>query len=435
MTVLLLILLALPILALAVVGARHLLRGTPVRWIRPGAHGDDLPAIADGVFVDKMELLTGVKFMSGNEIHVLNCGDETYPALWDALSEARTSITMQMYYARPGRVADRLLEILTDRARNGVKVLFLRDAFGAKDLKDEYVAALRDAGVEVASFRPVNWLALDKAYARSHIRVVVIDGKVGFTGGFGIDDKWLGGGRRHGEWRETNARFTGPAVAQLQAAFAVGWAEATGSLLAGENFYDLRAISEERSNVNRGEAVAGVLHTAPTIGSTAAERLLALTITGARERLWITNAYFVPDDDFVRLLIESARRGVDVRILTASDESDVKTTLYAGRGSYETLLEGGVRVFEYQPSMHHAKTFVADGRWCCVGTMNFDNRSMAFNDESMLLAYDESLARELEQSYESDLAHSEEIELETFRKRPWHRKAMERAARLGRRIL
>jgi cardiolipin synthase A/B len=431
---LLIVLASLPLIALAIVGARHLVRGTPLRGVRTATGGDHLPAVSDPTFAAKIELLCGLRLAAGNEIRLLRCGDETYPLLWEDLAAAKTSITVQMYYARPGKVADRFGEIVRERARAGVKVLFLRDAFGAKDLEDEWVDALCDAGVDVAPFRPVHWYALDKAYARSHIRVVVIDGKVAFTGGFGIDDKWLGNGVRPDEWRDTNVRFTGPAVAQLQATFAAGWAEARGVLLAGKEFFDLDdapVVDGEET----GGALAGLLHTAPTIGSTAAERLLVLTIAGARERLWVTNAYFVPDDDFVKLLVEAAVRGVDVRVLTAGDASDVKTTLYAGRGCYETLLAGGVRVFEYQPTMHHAKTFVVDGIWCGVGTMNFDNRSMAFNDESMLLACDEKLGRELDATFEADLKHAAEIGLEEFRRRPWLRKVAERGARLARRIL
>jgi cardiolipin synthase A/B len=432
MTVLIILLVTIPIAALAIVGGRHLLRGTPVRGLHAG-RGDGLPPIDDQAFCAKMELMTAVKLLPGHDVRLLSCGDETYPSLWEDLSAAKQTITVQMYYAQPGRVADRFREILTERARAGIKVLFLRDAFGAKDLDGEYVQNLCDAGVEVAAFRPVNWLALDKAYARSHIRVVVVDGKVGYTGGFGIDDKWLGTGRVHEQWRESNVRFTGPAVAQLQAAFAAGWAEATGNLIAGDSFFDLDAFAAAADTGD--EHVAGLLHTAPTIGSTAAERLLVLTICGAQRRLWITNAYFVPDDDFVKLLVGASERGVDVRVLTAGDRSDVKTVLWAGRGAYGPLLEGGVRIFEYQPTMHHAKTFVADSIWSGVGTMNFDNRSMAFNDETMLLAHDPRLARDLEEAYEADLAYSSEIDLEAFRGRSLMKKVRERGARLARRIL
>src|SRR5690606_36131673 len=164
---------------------------------------------------------------------------------------------------------------------------------------------------------------------------------------------------------------------------------------------------------------SGVVQAAPTIGSTIGERYLAVTIASARERLWITNAYFVPPDDFRDMLSHAATRGVDVRILTAGDMSDVLTTTYAGRASYESLLESGVRIFEYVPTTHHAKTVVSDGAFSSIGTMNFDNRSMAFNDETLLLVHDAEVARRMEEAFLTDLEHSREIVLAEFRRRPW----------------
>jgi cardiolipin synthase len=307
--------------------------------------------------------------------------------------------------------------------------MFLLDAFGSAKLTDEYLDSLRSAGVDVAKFRPVSWYALEKAYARSHIRVVVVDGSIGYTGGFGMDDKWLGDGRHPDQWRETNVRFSGPAVRQLQATFANGWAEATGELLTGETLFP------PESDDPRGTMRATLLHTAPTIGSTPAERLLALSIAAARHTLYITNSYFIPDDDFVRLLRECAQRGVDVRILTPGAHNDVKSTWYAGRARYETLLEGGVRIFWYQPSMIHAKAFVVDGCWSSIGTMNFDNRSLAFNDESNLLVLDETFGATVRDMFLDDLTRSKEVTLNEFRRRPAKERVLEWAASRFARIL
>src|SRR5690606_12499679 len=193
---------------------------------------------------------------------------------------------------------------------------------------NEYNERLKQAGVSVCSFRPVRWYDLEKAYNRSHIRVVTVDARVAYTGGFGLDDKWWGDGLTKGQWRDTSVRFEGQAVAQLQAVFSAGWAEGTGDLLTGELFFPPRLDGSGRPG-----AEAGVVHAAPTIGSTIGERYLAVTIASARERLWITNAYFVPPDDFRDMLSHAATRGVDVRILTAGDMSDVLTTTYAGRAS------------------------------------------------------------------------------------------------------
>jgi cardiolipin synthase len=254
---------------------------------------------------------------------------------------------------------------------------------------------------------------VDKLSHRSHIRVVVVDGAIGYTGGFGLDDKWLGNGL-NGGWRETNVRFLGPAVAQLQATFAAGWAEATGELLTGDVFFPRHEFVS-----SDGSRVATAFHAAPTVGSTPAERFLAASIAGARETLYLTAPYFVPDDDFRGLLTGAAKRGVDVRILTAGEKIDVPMTRYAGRAKFEELLDGGVRIFEYTPSMVHAKTFVIDGVWCSVGTMNFDNRSMAFNDETNLVAYDAPMGGAMNAMFLADLRHARELTREEFRRRPW----------------
>jgi cardiolipin synthase len=272
----------------------------------------------------------------------------------------------------------------------------------------------------------VKWYALHKAQSRSHIRVVVVDGRVAWTGGFGIDDKWFGDGRHSGQWRDTNARFTGPAVLQLQGTFAAGWVEATGELLTGPVFFPV--IEPDSSGT-----LAALMHLAPTIGSTAAERFLALSIASARKTLYITNSYFVPDDDFRRLLLAAKQRGVDVRVLTAGPETDVKTTWYAGREHYEELLKGGVRIYEYQPTMMHAKTLVVDGLWSSLGTMNFDNRSLVFNDESNLAVLDPAIGAEMERIFMEDLPFAKEIVLPEFEQRPWTSKMLEKgAAALGR---
>lgn len=270
------------VLLFALIGVLHTWRGTPIS--RVAAVGADRPpAVTDPLFPQSVGLLTQTPLNDGNAIEVLTNGDETFRSLWTDLRSAERSITMQVYYARPGRVADTLQAVLKERARAGVRVLFLVDAFGTQDLPDAYFEELRDVGVRTATLRPIRWYSLDKAQHRSHVRGVVIDGEVGYTGGFGIDDKWLGDGRHEGEWRETNVRFTGPAVMQMQAAFATGWAEATGMLLTGDLFFPVARYRP------RGSRIAGLLHSGPTIGSTSAARFLALSIAGARRTLYISN--------------------------------------------------------------------------------------------------------------------------------------------------
>lgn len=429
MKIALLSFLGLLVLAFATIGVLYVTRGTPVQYVRTVGGARALPRVTDQRFERVMELLTQVDVQPGNRAEVFINGDETYPRLWADLRAATRSITMQMYYAMPGRMADEMQALLVERARAGVQVYFLSDAFGAQDLPEEWFEKLEAGGVKVASFRPVHWYSLDKASNRSHIRVVVVDGRVGYTGGFGLGDKWYGNGRVKDQWRDTNVRFEGPSVMQHQATFIAAWAEATGDLMTGDLLLPPDGFQHD------GPMVAGAQHLSPTTGSTPAERFLALTIASARERLYISNSYFVPDDDFRRMLIEAAKRGVDVRILTTSEETDVRTTWYAGRRRYEQLLAGGVRIYEYQPTMIHAKTIVVDGRWSSIGTMNFDNRSLVFNDETNFVALDADLGRRMEEIFVEDLRYSKEIVLDEFRRRSLKSKLFEHVATLFQRVL
>lgn len=414
---------------LALVGLLSLTRGTPMDRITYAPRGS-APRVSDSTFRDLIGLYSGVHLEPGNRVEQLLNGDGTYPRLWRDLRSATRSISVQMYYAKPGVVADTLAAVLAERARAGVRVLLLLDAFGSQSLKREWAERLERAGVEVRLFRRLKWYSVHNASNRSHVRVVVVDGRVGYTGGFGIADYWLGNGRSSDQWRETNVRFEGPAVMGLQATFAAGWVEATGELLLDVAFFPPPAF-----HADVGPAIAGLLHTTPTTGSTSAERFLALTIAGATRTLYVANSYFVPDDDFRNLLIAAAGRGVDVRILTASSETDVLTTLYAGRARYEKLLRGGVRIFEYQPTMMHAKTIVVDGIWGAIGSMNFDNRSLAFNDESTLVVWDSAFGARMDSTYLADLAFTREITLAEFRRRPWMARMVELGSTVFSRLL
>lgn len=423
------LILAALVLVLAVIGFLTITHGTPVHRVLALGDPKGPPAVGDSLFVRTMSLMTGIRIDSGSTVDLMTDGEETYPQLWRDLRSARQTITMQMYYSLPGQVADSVKSVLSDMARKKVRVLLLLDAFGSQHLLGDWADSLRKAGVEIGVLRPLRWYTLNKANNRSHVRVVVVDGKVAYTGGFGIADYWLGNGHAEDQWRDSNVRFTGPAVAQLQAAFAAGWAEATGVLLTGELFFPPQSFEPA------GPARAGVFYSMPTTGSTPAERFLVLSIAGARKTLYIENSYFVPDDDFRNLLIAAARHGVDVRILTVSEKTDVKTTYWAGRWRYEPLLENGVRIYEYQPTMMHAKTIVVDGLWSSVGSLNFDNRSLAFNNESNLCVLDSAVGAKMDSIFFADLRYSKEIKLDEFRKRSWTKKVVEWGANALSRVL
>ena len=416
-------------LMLMLIGILSITHDTPVKSVIAEGDQGGPPSIEDPLFGHTIELFTGTLIDVGNKVEILLNGDGTYPRLWRDLASAERTITVQMYYSQPGKVADTLAKYLIDRARNKVRVLLLLDAFGSQPLKKEWLQSLKDAGVEVVWLRPLRWYTLQKAARRSHVRAVVVDGKVGYTGGFGLADYWLGDGHHEDQWRETNVRFEGPTVGALQATFAAGWAEATGELLTGDMFFPRMSFADI------GDVQAGLMHTTPSSGSTPASRFLALSIAGARSKLYITNSYFVPGENFLRLLLAAARRGVDVRIITVSDKTDVKTTWYAGRAYYEELLEGGVKVYEYLPTMVHAKSMVVDDMWSFVGSMNFDNRSMSFNDESNLVTLDRKVGAQMDSIFMDDIKWSKEIKLDEFRKRPLSGKILEWGAQKLRRVL
>lgn len=420
--------LAIVVLGLALIGGLTVTRGTPVGAVVTLSDSGP-PAISDSLFERSFELFTGTHIFAGNTVEAALNGDGTYPRLWADLRSAQNTITVQMYYSLPGKVADTVATILKERARAHVRVLFLVDAFGSQHLSRGWLDSLRQAGVEVARLRKLRWFTIHDAGDRSHVRVVVVDGRIAYTGGFGIADYWLGDGRRDDQWRESNVRFEGPAVMELQAAFSAAWAEATGELLTGPLFFPVTGFQSV------GPTRAGLLFTAPTTGSTPAERFLALTISGARRTLYITNSYFVPDDDFRRLLERAAKRGVDVRILTVSKKTDVKTTWYAGRYRYEELLRSGIKVYEYQPTMLHSKTIVADGMWSSIGSMNFDNRSMAFNNESNLVVLDSTFGAQMDATFFEDLRYAKEIKLAEFERRSIWSKLIESVATLLSRLL
>ena len=411
---------------LAMIGFQYLTRGTTMRHVR-GVSVDGMPIAAEAPqFPLNVALLTGGWLLPGNRVQIALNGDGTFERMYEDLRSARHSITLQVYYGKPGKISETIGRILLDRAAAGVRVFVLYDAFGAQNIPKEQVELLRRGGVAVEPFRPIRYRTLHLIQNRSHIRGIVIDGRVGWTGGFGIDDKWLGDGRTNGSWRETNVRFEGPAVRQLQAAFAAAWVEATGDLYTGR--IELATYPDSVQS-------AGLLYASPTLGSTVAERFFAISLAAAQKSIYISNAYFAPSEGFISLLVDAARRGVDVRIMTAGEATDVKTVLLAGRAWYDRLLQAGVKVYEWKPTTMHAKTFVIDGVWSTIGSINFDNRSLALNEEATLMVLDPSIGEQMQKIFMDDLRYCDEIVLERFRQRSVFQKMSERAARLMMRVL
>jgi cardiolipin synthase A/B len=409
-------------------GLREAMRRSSLSELRRIAARKALPPASDPAFPDRIARSVGTVITAGHRIELLFDGGGSFERLWADLAGARRSILLQVYFANEGEVTERTVEALAERARAGVTVRVLADAFGARALLQTHGDALREAGARVAAFRPLRWSAIGRSQRRAHSRIVVVDDRIGYTGGFGLDDRWLGPVEGEPEWKEANVRFEGPAVAQARAAFRIAWEETTEETDGGED----GPVPEP---TDAGGVRAGILYATPRSDATAAERFLALSIVGSRRTFYAANAYFLPGRAFRELLKEAAGRGVDVRILTAGAGTDLPWVRWASRGIYTDLLRAGIRIYEYRSAMMHAKTLVVDGVWATVGSMNFDNRSLRLNEEVNLLIHDEEIGARVEAEFLADLKESREIRPAEFRRRPLRERAIEHVARVGEPLL
>jgi cardiolipin synthase len=372
----------------------HLARPKEIQYSLP--HRFD---VRDPAFLPSVHALSNPVPVEGNRLEVLENGVEIFPAMLSAIASARQTINLESYIFWSGEIAGRFRDALIERARTGVRVRILLDGVGSSGrLDNDDVARLRRGGCMVEYFHPLKPWMLDVINNRTHRRILIVDGRIGFTGGAGIGDEWLGDADRPDHWRETHVQIEGPVVAQLQAAFQENWSEARGEALAGaEHFPRLERV---------GQAVAGVVASSARETSSETKLLYAVAIASASERILLSSSYFLPDPDSVELFLAAARRGVDVKIIVPGKFNDVPATKSAGRSTFGKLLRGGVKIYEYQPTMYHSKTMVVDGIFSTIGSTNFDNRSFRLNDEINVTVFDEPFARTLEAGFARDLARS-----------------------------
>jgi cardiolipin synthase A/B len=359
---------------------------------------------------------------------VLRNGDEIFPAMLEAIQQAKETVNFATYVYWTGSIAPQFAEALAERARAGVEVNVLLDAVGAAKMDHGLADQLARAGATVAWFRPPKWYTLHKLNNRTHRKILVVDGNVGFTGGVGIAEEWTGNCEDAEHWRDTHVRVEGPVVRDLLAGFVDNWAEATGCILSGrQHLPDVRGFDDGiQAQVTRSTAQKG---------STDAEQLFYTAIACARERIWLTTAYFAPRRAFVDALCDAVGRGVDVRVLTNGPHTDREVVRQAGRRCYEQLLACGGQIFEYQRTMLHAKVLLVDSHWVTVGSVNFDNRSFALNDELNISFRDPGVVAELEKHFLADLEDARELNLAAWRARPLAMRARELASALVRREL
>ncbi|MDQ6615723.1 MAG: phospholipase D-like domain-containing protein [Actinomycetota bacterium] len=396
-------------------------RKTRQRFEMPGG-----PVPGSAEFSRLVSAMTGAPLRIGNRVKIMRNG-ATLDAMVAAICSAQETIDCSSYIYWPGATADRFSSAFIERARAGVEVNLVLDGYGSAKLAESHLERLRHGGVNVSVFRPPRWYNVAKLNNRMHRRILVVDGALAFAGGVGIADVWTGDAQDPLHWRETHLRIQGPAVADLFGAFLENWTEATGGLLAGTHI-------AETDSFDDGVALQ-VTRSTPTGGATAATELFYCAIAGARERLWLTTAYFAPDRTFEDVLCAAARGGVDVRVLVNGQHADKEVARQAGHRSYAKLLEAGVRIFEYDKTMMHAKVLLVDGGWANVGSGNFDSRSLDLDLEINVAVLDSDLVEELNNHFLEDLEVSKEIDLETWNRRPRRKRAAELATEVIRQSL
>ena len=365
-------------------------------------------AVSDPAFVPTMEAYTNAAVSGGNRVELLLNGDQIFPAQVEAIRAARRTITYAQYFYEDGRPAEQIVEAISERCRAGIRARVLLDAFGTLKMPASLIQDLQTAGCYVAIFRPISPWTMDSANNRNHRRILVVDGRTGFTGGSGASSKWMGDGRQKGQWRETDVRLEGPAVNDLQGAFAENWLEATGEMLGGDGYFGPQPA--------RGSVVAQVVRSSPASGSVAMYNMYVLAISSARRSIFLTNPYFLPDDRMTRSLIDAKKRGVRV-VLLLPGAIDNNIVRQASRAGFGRLFDAEVEIYEYRSGLLHAKTMVVDGRWATVGSANVDNRSFALNEELNVALYDGAMAARLEKVFADDLKHSRRLDAARWRAR------------------
>jgi cardiolipin synthase A/B len=366
-------------------------------------------AIESDEFLTSITGATDTTFLTGNRIDILNNGDEFYPEMLKAIEQARHSVTMEAYIYWKGDIGRRFAEAVAAKARAGLPVKLLLDAVGSSTISEEILTIMEEGGCEVRWYRPIHWYTMRRANNRTHRKSLILDGRIGFTGGAGIADHWLGNAQDPDHWRDIQIRIEGPAVATLQSGFARNWLETTSEMITGPIYYP--------EHLRSGPLAVQSILSSPQTGSSSMRILYYLSIVCARRSIYIANPYFIPDENAIEILVAAKQRGVDVKIMVAGKHNDNQLARYNSTRLYGRLLAAGVEIYEYQRTMLHQKFMVCDGIWSTVGTANFDNRSFAHNDENNVSVYDRAFAAKWEQIFRRDLGICRRVDIKDWRNR------------------
>ena len=373
---------------------------------------DALPPLSESL--QTLAGLSGGAVYEGNRAAVLQNG-ALFPAMEADIRAARHTVHLETFVWTAGVLEERFINLLCERAAAGVKVRLLIDAMGGSGASRDCIDRLCAGGVEAAEYCSLGWWNIRRFNHRTHRKLLIVDGAVGYAFGHGVADQWLGNGEDEEHWRDTAVRIEGPAVTALQAVFMENWIEETHRVPAGAGcFPELEPC---------GDVTAHIVSSASGEAGSAVAILYTIAIASARKEVIIQNPYFAPDDGMCDLLAEMVKRGVAVHLMVPGKKTDSPFVRMAGSHLYERLLSAGVRVYEFEPTLLHQKIVIVDGVWSHVGSTNFDSRSLALNEEVGVGMLDRELARELRQAFEDDLRRSRELELERWRKRPLPQRA------------
>jgi cardiolipin synthase len=378
--------------------------------------------VASPQFVRSMGVLLGPPLVDGNRTETLLNGDQIFPSMLQAIASARRTINFETYIYWSGRVGQSFADALSERARSGVKVRILVDWVGGQKMDEAQLKQMQDAGVDIRRYHPLRWYTIDRLNNRTHRKLLVVDGRIGFTGGVGIADEWGGHAQDPEHWRDTHFRIEGPAVAQMQAAFADNWMKVSGTVLHGDDYFP--ALEP------KGPHLAQVFKSSIEGGAESTHLMYLAAIAASRESIDLAMAYFVPDEIALETLEAAMKRGVKLRIIMPGKHTDASLVRRASRALWGRILAAGAELYEYETTMYHCKVLVVDGLWTSVGSTNFDTRSFRLNDEANLNVYDRDFARRQREDFENDLKRSRRITYEEWANRPWHEKLWEHTVAL-----
>jgi cardiolipin synthase A/B len=379
-----------------------------------------LYSVQDPEFLHVMGVLLGPPVLGGNRYRVLVNGDRIFPAMLGAIRGAARTIDFETYIYWSGEIGKQFADALSERARAGVKVHVLLDWIGSSKMDPALLDELKAAGVEIQKYHPPHWSGLGRLNNRTHRKLLVVDGRIGFTGGVGIAEEWTGDAQDPSHWRDTHFEVEGPVVAQMQAVFMDNWIKTAGVVLHGAEYFPPLASA--------GSGAAQVFSSSPSGGSASMELMYLMSITAAARTIRLSSSYFVPNELAVRTMVAALRRGVKIQIITPGGHIDTETVRAASKARWGALLAAGAEMYEYQPTMYHCKVMIVDEFMVSTGSTNFDDRSFRLNDEANLNIYDAAFAAEQAKIFDADLARSRRITLAQWQARPLKEKVLEHLA-------